>query len=156
MYFPMRDGLEVAHYASAPAPRQMVIAFADKYLRDFGEKVSFDTRRDLINEARKAGYYCYANLGSTFHELAHYLSLGIPVVVLLWRNDGVDQLAVVVSVRGNEIEIVYPVHLHHQKMPMDRFMKMWNGIEREPRRYLLVLSMSDFHLGRQYFPLTTK
>lgn len=138
---------------SAPAPRQMVLAFAEKYIKDFGNKVLNDTRRDLINEARKSGYYCYVNMHSTLHELMHFLSLGMPVIVLLKKMNGEDFLATVVSMSYGEIEIVIPDNSHHQKMPSERFLSMWNGADREPRRYLLVLSLSDFHLGRQYFPL---
>jgi len=143
---------------SSPAPRQMVEIFLESYSHKFSssDSASLPHRRRLVDEARKAGYYCYANLGSSRYELMHFLSLGLPVVVEVRSSDGGDKLGLVVSVDTKKIEIVFPHENHHQNISIETFEKMWGGGGKSPRCYLLVLSLSDFNLGRQYFPLSSK
>jgi len=146
-------------YTCGPASLQMVLAFFSKRVseerlaRGMCTTKSIGTKRsDFISKARREGFFCYVNSGSSLNEIGHYLSLGSPVIVnILSENEG--HYAVVVGVTRKNVILHDPYYGAHKRWSHRTFNKNWKGERGQSSKWMMVLSPGDFNLGRQYYPL---
>lgn len=163
----IRNKLKIPFYRQSneftcgPASLQMIFSFLGKFKKqDNLTRVLHTTKTgtchsSLIEEARGEDFFCYVNNNSTIHEIRHFINLGLPVVVNYNEpstNDG--HYAVVVGYDRNKIILNDPWNGKNFKMHENEFILRWHDClnKHTCKKWIMVVSKKDFHLGKQYFP----
>ena len=159
-------------YLCGPASLQMVLSFFGKsvgqwsLLRIAGQPLVNAKRvgtpnSKLVLAARRAGFYCYVNEGSTLAELKQYLTTGLPVIVNYVEPVAhTGHFSVAVGFNRLTKKIIFydpdPSSRRVVKIAEKDFLKLWHGGFQKSRRWLLVISRKPFKLGRQFQPISTR
>ena len=83
---------------------------------------------ELINLARKDGFYCYIQEMSSIHILRHFISQGLPVIINYVEpstNDG--HYAVVIGYKKGEIIMNDPTNGKNFHISNKELYRRWNG-----------------------------
>jgi len=151
-----------SEFTCGPASLQMIFSFLGKFkkqdnlIKILHTDPKTGTRHlELINIARREKFFCYVNNNSTIHEVRHFINLRLPVVVNYNEpstNDG--HYAVVVGYDRNKIILNDPWNGKNFKMRENEFILRWHDYlnKHTCKKWIMVVSKKDFHLGKQYFP----
>lgn len=151
-------------HTCGPASLQMSLSFlgtlkSERALaRAAGTTHEAGTRHSaMIDTARRAGFYCYVNAGSTLDEVRHFLSAGLPVIVHFNEpSEDDDHYAVIVGTRGNTLVLNDPWNGKGFTMHRRTFLARWRGRQEGNTysRWMMVVSDRDFNIGKVYAPST--
>lgn len=112
------------------------------------------TTTAMVDIAKKYGFYSHAHDKSTVDELAHLLSLGLPVVVRFVEPDeDEDHYSVVVAVSDTEVIINDPSNGERFTLAIQDFEERWR-CDTTPNcnKWLLVLSKEPIAFDDQKLP----
>jgi len=147
-------------YTCGPTSLQMVFSFFGSFmseadLADLAEtnEIIGTDHHNMIEVARLGGFYCYVNDTSSLLEVESFIDRGFPVIV-----DFVEPVteeahyAVVVGFSKGSIVLNDPANGKDFKLSEDDFSLRWHDGTTRSVRWMMVLSKSDFEIGRQYGP----
>ena len=154
---------QMNEYPCGPASLQMVFQYFGKHVKQDDLAKTLQTSEDvgtrhgkLIEVATENGFYCYVNNNSTTAEIKYFLSSGLPVVVhFMEEHDNDPHYAVVVSYEKPYFIFNDPWSGREARMSEDRFVRRWHDEKNIHKRWIMVLSQEEFHLGKQYLPKTS-
>jgi ABC-type bacteriocin/lantibiotic exporter with double-glycine peptidase domain len=143
-----------------PVVLQMIFHYYGKY---FSEETLTNKLRPnsdvgtphyrMINLATSEGFYVYANEGSSLYEIAYFVNEGIPVIVHFIEPDTEDgHYAVVVGVQKKNVVLNDPWNGEKFKMDKAEFEKRWVSLDGKHKRWIMAVSDTDVHFGKQYLP----
>ncbi len=110
----------------------------------------------MIRIARKYGFFSYVNNDSSIEEIRYFLRIGKPVIVYFVEPSEEDDHFAVVSGFGRR-NIIFNDSWNGKGFSMNlrTFDKRWHGekkYHKSLRRWMLVLSLDEIPMGRQYKP----
>lgn len=151
---------QITDYYCGPASLQMVFEYfglhkSQRYLakqlqtqRDDGTDHS-----DLIRVATSHGLYCYVNRDSSIHEILHFLSLELPVIIDFMEPSGNEAHYAIVSGYKNQSIILHdPWNGKQFSLQEAWFEKHWYDRENNAHQWIMVVSPHDIGFGKQYHP----
>ncbi len=147
-------------FSCGPTVMQMVFRF---YGKVFSEetltkrlKTSEKTgtgHKHMIDLARAEGFYVYVNNESSTEEIKLFLDKNIPVIVHFIEPDSDDgHYSVVVGFNDNNIILDDPWNGEGFGMNIKDFEKRWFSEDGKNKKWIMVVSDSDTHIGKQYSP----
>lgn len=150
-------------YTCGPTSLQMLLAFfhirksegtlTQQLAVDPSPVVASTTHGHLVSLAREYGFFVYANADATLDELLSFVHKGSPVLIDYDEpssNEG--HYAVVVGTEEGKIILNDPWNGKNFRLTKKSFLNRWHDESTHSRRWLLVLSHEDFHLGREFTP----
>jgi len=148
-------------YSCGPASLKMVLTFlGDKkseksLIREaHTDDIKGTSHKWMIDTAVREGFYCYVNSFSSIDEIKHFLSLEYPVIINFTEpSENVGHYAVVVGYRQNEIIINDPWNGKDFSIPIDDLIDRWYDRTTKSHGWIMVISKTDFRLGKQYLPI---
>jgi ABC-type bacteriocin/lantibiotic exporter with double-glycine peptidase domain len=159
--------LKVPYYAQmqintcGPASLKMVFDFFGDNLTEPELVRAAKTTKDgtphfnLINVARRNGFYCYVHEGASFNQIKHFIDIGFPVIINYQEPDTNDgHYAVVVGYKRNTFILNDPWNGHKFKLLEKDLNERWYDYHDKKlyHRWILVLSKKHFSIGKQYNP----
>lgn len=150
-------------YSCGPVALQMILAFFGdrkseyELVRRMHMNKAFGTRHEwMIVTARKEGFFCYVNNNSSLHEIEHFLSLHLPVIVHFNNpTDDDDHYSVIVGLTSDTVVFNDPWNGKGFKISRKVFLSHWYGDQagKNYKQWMMVVSDKDLNIGRQYSPL---
>lgn len=156
-YFKQDNG-----YSCGPASLQMVFSYFGKKLGEAKlAKLAKTTKSgtshvNMINLARKEGFYCYVHNNSSINQIKHFIDLNLPVIInYIEPKSEEGHYAVVVGYKRNKIILDDPWNGKNFKISIKEFKKRWYDYHKKHKysRWILVISKKKFNLGKQYSPI---
>lgn len=151
---------QINDYSCGPASLQMVLKYFGNYIPQDVLAMQLKTQKDdgtdhsdLIRVALENGLYCYVNRNSTLHEIIYFLSRDLPVIINFMEPSGNDaHYAVVIGFNKNNLILNDPWNGRQFQIDSDWFVEHWYDTENRAKQWIMVLSLEDFHLGKQFIP----
>ncbi len=144
-----------------PVVLQMIFHYYGKYFSEDDLTQKLKPKNDdigtphyrMINLATSEGFYVYANEGSSLYEVAYFVNEKIPVIVHFMEPD-TDQghYAVVVGIQKKNVVLNDPWNGEKFKMDKADFEKRWISQDGKHKRWIMAVSDTDIHFGKQYLP----
>ena len=151
-------------HTCGPVSLQMVLSFLGDFKSEKSLSEEAHTNHDvgtkhnaMIETARKEGFYCYVNNDSSWEGIENFLAEGLPVIIHFAEPQAEEEhYAVVVGLLKGEIILNDPYNGKNFKMKKKEFLSRWHGIQGNNKydRWIMVISKSDFGMGKQYFPIS--
>ncbi len=143
-----------------PVVLQMIFHYYGKYFSEEALTSRLRPNNDigtphhrLINLATAEGFYVYANEGSSLYEIAYFVNEKIPVIVHFIEPDTEDgHYAVVVGVQKKNVVLNDPWNGEKFKMEKSEFERRWISKDGKHKKWIMAVSDTDVHFGRQYLP----
>lgn len=151
---------QVTGYHCGPASLGMVLQFFKKPSRQrtlgklmrTNERVGTDTRY-MIRAATRAGFYCYVNDDSSSEEIKWFLMMRLPVIIrYIEPSENQDHYSVVVGYSKAGLTLHDPWNGRNTVLTSRSLRSRWRDHTGAHNRWMMVLAMEDFRLGRQYRP----
>lgn len=149
-------------YTCGPVSLQMAFSFLGKFKSEralAGEaktNKNGTTHQGMIETALKEKFFCYVNEGSSVEEIKHFIRLGFPVIVDYIEPSGNDgHYAVVSGYHHGNIVLNDPWNGKDFKLSEKEFLVRWHDCHLRNHvctHWIMVLSKTNFSLGRQYIP----
>lgn len=148
-------------YSCGPASLEMVFAFfgdkkdeASLIKKAHTNEVNGTKHEWMINVARQEGFYCYVNSFSSIHEIRHFISLDLPVIVDYTEpTSGDGHYAVVVGYKKDQIILNDPWNGRDFSLSEKEFIERWKDRLTKSHGWVMIVSKKDFQLGKQYLPI---
>lgn len=148
-------------YSCGPVVLQMIFRY---YGKVFSEQFLIDklkpnndigTRHQtMIDFARKEGFFVYVNQGSSLEEIFSLLSKNIPVIVHYIEPATEDgHYSVVVDVQKDKVVLNDPWNGEKFKLNREDFEERWKSKDGKFKRWIMAVSNTDVHFGKQYLPI---
>jgi ABC-type bacteriocin/lantibiotic exporter with double-glycine peptidase domain len=140
---------------------QMIFHYYKKYFSEETLAQKLRTNDDIgtlhkkmIDLACAEGFYVYVNDGSSLDEIAYLINKKIPVIVHFIEPDTDDgHYAIVVGIQKHKIVLNDPWNGERFKMLRVDFEKRWQSLDGKYKRWIMAVSDTDVHFGRQYLPM---
>jgi ABC-type bacteriocin/lantibiotic exporter with double-glycine peptidase domain len=151
-------------YSCGPATLQMVFEYfnivesqAEIAARGNTSEDSGLAEKDLVRLVREAGFFCYRNSSATFHHIAHFLQLEIPVIVhYIEPSDNEGHYAVVVSINQTHITLNDPWNGEGFTLDLHEFDQRWCDEESEDGKWIMVIAPDKSVIGTIEEPIQSK
>ena len=151
---------QLTDYNCGPASLQMVFDYFNKHVRQkilqqslHASGTGGTTHGALIRKATREGFYCYVNNNSTLFEIKHFLSMDLPVIVhFVEPSDNEGHYAVVAGYKKGILLFNDPWNGKGFPMPEKAFVRRWHDGDHISKRWIMVLTKENLHLGKQYLP----
>ena len=147
-------------YTCGPVALQMVMSFLGHFKSEGAladeahtDKIKGTSHEGMIDTVRKEGFYCYVNSRSSINEIKHFIHLGLPVIVDFIEPAGDDgHYAVVTGFVGHNLILNDSLNGEGRHMSLQDFTSRWHDFLTRSHGWMMVLSKTDFQLGKQYLP----
>lgn len=150
-------------YTCGPATLEMVFSFLGHVKSQGKLAKSLKVRKSkgtanwqMVNGARKEGFFVYVNDDATIAEIKFFLHQGLPVIAnYIEPSENEAHFAVVIgygAITGNLI-LNDPWNGANFRIREKDFVSRWYSDEKKHKRWFMVVSRKPFLLGRQYAPL---
>lgn len=149
-------------YTCGPASLKMVLGFFGKILKErtlvrhLGTTKDGTSHKELINFARRKGFYCYVHEGASLHQLKHFIDVGLPAIVnYIEPSEDEGHYSVVVGHRNGNIIMHDPWNGEKFMIKEEDFKHRWHDHHRtfNCSGWILVLSKKRFSIGREFNPV---
>lgn len=145
-------------YTCGPASLKMVLSYfhvvhSEKYLsRRLRTNKDIGSRHLMMRKAAvKQGFYCYVNDEALWEELEYFIRRKLPVIVNYVESDtNESHYAVVSGVSPKRIILADPWLGKDFRLSKLSFLKRWHSQNNDHRHWLMVISLEDIRLGKQY------
>lgn len=148
-------------YSCGPASLEMVLAFlGDKKSEKFLIKKAHTNEETgtkhkwMIETSVNEGFYCHVNSYSTIYEIKHFLLLGYPVIVDYTEpSEDIGHYAVIIGYKNGNLIMNDPWNGKDFIISEDEFLERWHDDTTNSTGWMMVISKTDFKLGKQYLPI---
>lgn len=149
-------------YTCGPAVLQMVFAyFRKRYSQKLLAHIARTTEEagtdhsGMIRAATSAGFYSYVNDNSSFHEIAHFLAHGLPVIVnYIGPSDRDGHYAVIVGFNNRDVILNDPWNGKGFRISKRAFLRNWHDYKNVHKQWIMVIAKDNFAIGKQFLPAT--
>ena len=147
-------------YSCGPTSLEMVLDFlgdkkSEKCLikEAHADKIDGTKHKWMIESAASEGFHCYVNSQSTINEIKHFISLGFPVIVDYTEpSENIGHYSVIIGYKYDKIIMNDPWNGKSFSISDDNFAGRWHDSITKSRGWIMVISKTDFQLGKQYLP----
>jgi len=145
-------------YSCGPAAMQMVFRFYGKVFSEqkLIEKLKTDedigtNHKAMVDFACSEGFYVYVNNESTLEEVASFVERNIPVIIhFIEPCDDDEHYSVIVGINKDHVTLHDPWNGKEFEIGKKEFEQRWHS--KDCKKWILVMSTEDLHLGKQYLP----
>ena len=147
-------------YSCGAAATQMLLAFhhirksEEELMQLLGTDKEYGTHHQAIIELLTSeGLYCYVNDSSSLEEVQEFLRRDLPAMVHYIEPDDDDpHYALIIGIDDTHVIMNDPWLGEGFRMQKHTFEKRWHDEAAAFPRWLLIASMEDLNIGKQYLP----